>query len=434
MKSDTFMYVPLLKTIQSLLQNTRIATLMQGNPNVAPAGFYFDYFDGRIYQQLETQQHSDLAIVLYFDEIDVCNPLGSKSGKNKLAMFYFAIANMESRFRSKLQAIHLPAIAKSSMVKKYGVGAILQPIIEDMQKLQGGHEFTFDNEPCVLVGNLLAYVGDTPAPNILGGFKESVGGSFSKCRECFCTTDDLKNVSECTPKRTLDDHVDKCREINRADTEYQRHNLSTFYGITRISSLLDIHNCDVCDMIPQDFMHVILEGVARYEVKEVLKKFIIEQKLFSLSQFNSVLGEQPVPYFEIDKKPSEIQLCNLNSDDNKIRQLASQMLTLIKFLPFVLSSLGVDNNVYLRFLVDLLAIVNILLSPIIASGMVVCLRHMIYTHLDNFASLFPDRPILPKQHYMTHFPQTIVKYGPPMRYSCMRFEAKHRCFKRLAPK
>jgi hypothetical protein len=54
-------------------------------------------------------------------------------------------------------------------------------------------------------------------------------------------------------------------------------------------------------------------------------------------------------------------------------------------------------------------------------------------HLKSFKQLFSNA-ILPKQHYMIHFPKIITQFGPPIRYSCMRFEAKHRYFKRLATK
>lgn len=33
-------------------------------------------------------------------------------------------------------------------------------------------------------GALIAFVGDTPAVNMAGGFKEGVGGAWRKCRHC----------------------------------------------------------------------------------------------------------------------------------------------------------------------------------------------------------------------------------------------------------
>ena len=38
-----------------------------------------------------------------------------------------------------------------------------------------------------------------------------------------------------------------------------------------------------------------------------------------------------------------------------------------------------------------------------------------------------------KLHYLFHIPANILQFGPPRNYWCMRFEAKHRFFKRCFP-
>jgi hypothetical protein len=40
--------------------------------------------------------------------------------------------------------------------------------------------------------------------------------------------------------------------------------------------------------------------------------------------------------------------------------------------------------------------------------------------------------VTPKVHFVTHYPKSIVKHGPPIKNWCMRFEGKHRYFKQLA--
>ena len=42
-------------------------------------------------------------------------------------------------------------------------------------------------------GNLIAYLGDTPAANLAGGFKVSVGGAYSCCRSCM-----IKHLNLCS--------------------------------------------------------------------------------------------------------------------------------------------------------------------------------------------------------------------------------------------
>ena len=52
-----------------------------------------------------------------------------------LGMFYFLLGNLHPRHRSSLKSIQLVAICKNTYIKKYGMNIVLQPFIEDMQKL-----------------------------------------------------------------------------------------------------------------------------------------------------------------------------------------------------------------------------------------------------------------------------------------------------------
>ena len=50
-------------------------------------------------------------------------------------VFYFTLGNILPKNRSSLKAIYLLAVAKSSVVREYGFGRILQPFITDMNHL-----------------------------------------------------------------------------------------------------------------------------------------------------------------------------------------------------------------------------------------------------------------------------------------------------------
>ena len=43
-------------------------------------------------------------------------------------------------------------------------------------------------------GCLVAFVGDTPASALIGGFKEGVGGAYRGCRSCMIETEDLSTT------------------------------------------------------------------------------------------------------------------------------------------------------------------------------------------------------------------------------------------------
>lgn len=40
-------------------------------------------------------------------------------------------------------------------------------------------------------GYLIAFIGDTPASGLVGGFKEGVGSAYRGCRSCMITKNDL---------------------------------------------------------------------------------------------------------------------------------------------------------------------------------------------------------------------------------------------------
>lgn len=135
---------------------------------------------------------SALQIILYSDEIEICNPLGSHASKNKLVMFYYTLGNINPKYRSKLPAIRLLAIAKKSALSECGVDGILQRLHEDLVKLYNGVKIQTGNGEREIFGALVSLCGDTLAQHELCGFKEGVGFAHSKCRQCECSFEDMQ--------------------------------------------------------------------------------------------------------------------------------------------------------------------------------------------------------------------------------------------------
>lgn len=108
------------------------------------------------------------------------------------------------------------------------------------------------------------------------------------------------------------------------------------------------------------------------------------------------------------------------------------MLVLLKIMPFLIDS--VADSEYIKLLFELLRIVKILFSPIIALTTLQKMKLLIEEHLKHFKQLFPDVNIIPKQHYLLHLPSQIRQLGPAVRHMCMRFESKHCFFKQWSLK
>ena len=61
---------------------------------------------------------------------------------------------------------------------------------------------------------------------------------------------------------------------------------SVTYGVLYSSPLNKISNFHVVEQLPQDIMHVLLEGVIPYELTLMLDNFICEKGYLTLVQLN----------------------------------------------------------------------------------------------------------------------------------------------------
>ncbi len=429
-----FYYIPLVRSLEQLFSHPMILAMFDKGPSQSKAGFVNDIIDGDILKShpLFSVRPNALQLILYTDEIELCNPLGSYASKNKLLMVYYTLGNINPKQRSKLAAIRLLAIAKSSDISQCGVDVILQRIQEDLNLLYNGVNIKTAHGERTLYGAVVSLCGDTLAQHELTGFKEGVGFAFRKCRHCECSFEDMQvNFdAENFVKRSLDRHVRQCNEIERAATDFLRSSLKTTYGINRKSKLIDFPAFDLIRQTPQDIMHVILEGVAPLEVKTVLKHLVLSGQL-ELDTFNSAILGYPYST-DVRDKPCPITVTTLSSNDNRLKQSAGQMLVLLKILPFVLDSC--ERNEYFQVIIELIEIVHILFAPVIALATAAKLKLLIKQHLSNVKRLFPENNITPKQHYLIHIPEQIKDLGPMVRHMCMRFESKHCFFKQWSSK
>ena len=124
--------------------------------------FYYDICDGSFYKDDSFfKEHSDaLKLIIFHDQLEICNPLGSRAKKHKVYMYYYTLANLNLRFRSKHCAVRLIAICNASLIKKYGIDEVLAPIIEDLKLLYDGVEMDVGGKREVVYGKVVACTGD----------------------------------------------------------------------------------------------------------------------------------------------------------------------------------------------------------------------------------------------------------------------------------
>lgn len=150
--------------------------------------------------------------------------------------------------------------------------------------------------------------GDTLGQHYWGGFKEGVGAAFQKCRHCQCQFQRMQTdfVEEAYCLRTMEKYGSQCNEIEQAPTQITKKDLQTTYGINFRSPLCQLSTFDVTKQLPQDIMHILLEGTVQNEVQLVLQHYI-QAGVTTLPQVNGAISSHPYGYSET-RSPERISI------------------------------------------------------------------------------------------------------------------------------
>lgn len=83
-------------------------------------------------------------------------------------------------------------------------------------------------------------------------------------------------------------------------------------------------------------------------------------------------------------------------------------------------------------ILDLKDITELVTAPVHSVESIAYLECKISEHRKRYQELFPDKRLLPKHHFLEHYPEMIKCFGPLVSLWTMRFEAKHSFFKQVA--
>jgi len=428
-KRDTFQYVPLLPLLALLLSDNSIfqETMKE---RVSVDGVMRDFCDGLLYRSISlfAEDKTALQLLLYFDECEVVNPLGSRRGIHKIGFIYMSLRNVHPMYNSRLSNIHIVAAFNSIDRSRYGFDKILAPVVRDIRQLEQGVDLKLRDGTIVHKrGTVVLLAGDNLGLNQLCGYVES----FSATHFCrLCMTDKVECGNTCR-----DDHVQL-----RTEEQYTQQlqgvldgSLTTKECGIKTSCLLNsLQYFHITENVSVDVMHDMLEGIVPYELKLILSEFIFVKKYFTLELLNARLASFDYGYQDRTNKPTALTDSELRDQTKtSLNQKASQTLCLTVILPFVVGDKVPESDDMWRLYLLLRDIVDVVFADTCTVGDSVYLKYKIDDHHCLFRSLFPDRHLLPKHHMLIHYPQVMRKMGPLSKCSSMRFEAKHFESKRL---
>lgn len=419
---DTFMRISLLALLHHVLTTPGVMkTILSWQQRKVDA--LQDFFDGDycISHPLFLKEIS-IPLLLYNDDCETVNPLGSKTGTHKLGFLYFTIKSLPAELMSSLKSVFLLAVYKSDDAKTYGLDAILRPIVEELKILEvEGLAINCPDFHGVVKFTIGQVLGDNLGLNSILGYIESFSG-YHACRWCRVDRDVLKGL-------TLEDS-----SLLRNALTHERDltiGNATQTGLKRDSFLNRLNFYHVTDNFAPDIMHDILEGIGPLEVKLILAS-LINQGHITIDKLNYRITSFDYGFSDRQNKPSVIGKNDLKNADTCMHQSAAQMWCLLRMLPLLLGDLVPEDCKEWELLLLLLSIMEIVFSPSLTRPVTAYLRQIIEEHHALFLELYPALHLRPKHHFMIHYPTAIEKIGPLVQYWTMRFEAKHNYFKTIS--
>ncbi|XP_070526162.1 uncharacterized protein [Cardiocondyla obscurior] len=300
---DTFHYVSIIDTLTLILSNAEVKEAIlseQSSKNDILALFVDgDYFKNHPLFQVHKNA---LRIQLYYDELEIVNPLGSKTGIHKLGVFYYIIQNIPACINSDLGSIHVLLLCTDVDVKKYEFDRILSPFLNDLQKLESddGVKIMLGNEEFTLHATITAFCGDTLAVHEVFNMLGPKANKF--CRLCLYSREDLyAGITTFGNERT--------EETMNEHLEYlHMHNFSaqsmTATGVKGNCCLNQSRYFHTSRNKIFDVMHDILCGVGPMILKLVLYQYICVTKQLTIDYLNNKIASFQYGFVENKNKPS----------------------------------------------------------------------------------------------------------------------------------
>lgn len=429
-KKHTFQYVPLLESLHQILSSKVILDKIienhrgQQDIELDPSLEFRSPEDGLHFKKNSFLNAEELRISLrlYVDDFETCNPLGTSRKKHKLCGVYWILGNLPPGSHSSLSSIYLAVLCKSGDVKTYGYEKVLEPLLQDLKTLED-HGLYVPLLGKSLKGTVLSIVADNLGAHGVAGFLESFSGDFF-CR--FCTGKSCDIRSHCVASgafdlRTREDHADHVKSACENNTHC--------FGVKRecvfTKTLSHFH---VVSGFPPDIAHDIFEGIVPVELAYCLGS-MISKRLFTLDDLNKAILAFPYKWSDKTNKPHIVPQSLLVR--KTIGGNAHENWSLLRLLPFVIGPLVPDNEPAWLVLMDLKDIVELVVAPVHTDESISYLESKIVEHRQRYQELFPDVRLLPKHHYLEHYPQMIRCFGPLVAVWTMRFEAKHSFFKNI---
>lgn len=372
-------------------------------------------WQGRNLVQTENEMH--LPVILYYDDFEVNNPLGSHAGVQKLGGVYLSLPFLPPYWFSQLNNIIMLSVFHASDRRTFGNRAIFQPIINKLNYLSRTGVIVQNKLfQGVVKFHVISITGDNLGLNGILGFVESFIGNYC-CRICSVEKKELAGMH--TLNRTL------LRNVESYNKDLKVNDPSKT-GIREKCVWLELDGFSLFENVAVDILHDYFEGCCRYVLSFVVNYVIKVKKIVSFQVL-----QRKIFFFDYgpdsSSKPSNILL-----DDGtakiKIKCSGSEMLVFVRYFGLIIGYYVPEDDSVWRLYVLLRKLLDKLMKRSFSKEEVAPLKHCIELFLWTYCDVVNDS-LKPKFHFLLHYPDMYLRFGPLISLSTFRFEAKHRVSK-----
>ncbi|XP_066581711.1 uncharacterized protein [Prorops nasuta] len=352
---ESCQYVPIIDVLKLVLSSKDIRKVITEEKDSSD-NMLGSFRDGQHFKNHSFfQKHKDaIRLRLYYDELEIVNPLGSKTGVHKIGSFYYQIANLPAHVNSELSSIHVLLLFCYTDIQKYGFSKVLSPFLHDLSKLESdeGISLTFENgDSFILRASLESFCVDGLAIHDVFGLLSPKANKF--CRLCLYSRHDLSskslNLGQERTEQLFNEHLDLLKRTNFADATKTRN------GIKGPCCLNESKYFHISYNKVFDIMHDFLCGLYPMIVKLVLYEYVVIQKIFDTAYLNGKISLFNYGYLENKNKPSaNFTDAILSRKEHNLSQKAMQIWCLTRSFPFLLAEKVNSEDNHMKLILYLL--------------------------------------------------------------------------------
>ena len=275
-----YAYQPIKSSLQRLLRISNIVkNLDQWRNRQTIVNTLSDVYDGQVWKDFLTEKYNNflqakrcLGVML---NVDFFQPF--KHVTASYGVIYLSILNLPRAERLKKENILIIGIIPPFEHEPDSLNSFLKPMVDELNEFwnPGVRLYTAESPKFKLLFKvaLMCVACDIPAARKCCGFKgHSANYGCSRCKKFFpggIGCKDFSGFDRTTwPNRDLQNHREKCRDLQKCHTQTARESLQTETGV-KYSVLIELSYFNPIRFTIVDPMHNLFLGTAKHTMKNL---------------------------------------------------------------------------------------------------------------------------------------------------------------------